>query len=243
MKTLQLLPIAFLFLYSFSLGAQVDGSPRQFENTSQVFQELRRVINSKEKTPYEIDWENVKGSPYLNEEYKLGQFFIGEKSYGNVMMRFNTYTDEIELMPVDGEEIGALMKLDDSRLVFENKTLKLMSYQDEDGYAQKGYFLVLSSHDNLQLLLRKKCVFSPNEKGPTANHADRAAKFTQYDYFYIVKNNETPIQVNPKKKSILKVFPDQKNEIKSYLKSEKLKLKKQEDFAKLIDYIASLSRA
>lgn len=239
MKTLRLLPVAFLLLFSASIFAQIDGSPRQYESTSQLFQNLRKVINSKEKDPYEIDWNNVKGSPYLYENYKLGQFFVDSKSYGNVMMRFNTYTDEIELMPIDGEEVGALMKIDNSRLTFENKTLKLLSYKDEDGNAQQGYFLVLNTNANVKLLLKKKCVFSPNEKALTANQADRAAKFTQYDYFYILKEG-TPVMVSPKKKDIVKLFPNKKKEIKGYIKSEKLKLKKQEDFAKLVDYIASL---
>jgi hypothetical protein len=239
MKTLRLLPIAFSLLFSASIFAQIDGSPRQYESTSQLFQNLRKVINSKEKDPYEIDWDNVKGSPYMDQNYKLGQFFVDKKSYGNVMMRFNTYTDEIELMPIDGEEVGALMKIDNSRLTFENKTLKLLSYKDEDGNVQKGYFLVLNTSHNVKLLLKKKCVFSPNEKALTANQADRAAKFTQYDYFYILKEG-TPIMVSPKKKDIVKLFPDKKNEIKGYIKSERLKLKKQEDFAKLVDYIASL---
>ncbi|MCH2196283.1 hypothetical protein [Kordia sp.] len=239
MKTLRLLPFSFSLLFSMSLIAQIDGSPRQFESTSQIFQELRKVINSKEKTPYEIDWENVKGSPYLYEKYKLGQFFVGDKSYGNVMMRLNTYTDEIELMPVEGEEVGALMKIDDSRLTFENKTLKLLPYKDEDDYAQKGYFLELTQNKDLKLLLRKKCLFSPNEKALTANQKDRAAKFTQYDYFYILKDGNLT-SIEPKKKSVLKMFPDKRSEIKSYIKSEKLKLKKEKDFAKLVDYIASL---
>ncbi|WP_298520766.1 hypothetical protein [uncultured Kordia sp.] len=239
MKTLRLLPFAFSLLFSISLFAQIDGSPRQFESTSQLFQELRKVINSKEKTAYQIDWDNVKGSPYLNESYKLGQFFVGDKSYGNVMMRFNTYTDEIELMPVDGEEIGALMKIDDSRLTFENKTLKLLSYKDEDGYEQQGYLLALTKNNDLQLMLRKKCVFSPNEKALTANQKDRAAKFTQYNYFYILKDGNLTM-ISPKKKDVLKMFPDKKSEIKAYIKSERLKLKKEGDFAKLIDYIATL---
>ena len=118
MKTLRLLPIALSLLFSIPIFAQIDGSPRQYESTSQLFQNLRKVINSKEKTPYAIDWENVKGSPYLEQNYKLGQFFVGDKSYGNVMMRLNTYTDEIELMPIDGEEVGALMKIDNSRLTY-----------------------------------------------------------------------------------------------------------------------------
>ncbi len=88
-------------------------------------------------------------------------------------------------------------------------------------------------------MIRKKCVFSRNEKALTANQADRAAKFTQYDYYYILKEG-TPVMVSPKKKAIVKLFPDKKNEIKGYIKSEKLKLKNQEDFAKLVDYIASL---
>lgn len=240
MKTLRLLPIAFLFLFSSSLLAQVSGSPREFETTTEMYNQIRRMLNTKEKVPYEIDWDNVKGSPYLNEKYKLAKFYIGDKSYGNIMMRFNTYTSEIELLPEEGEEVGALMKLDGSRILFENKTLALFNYTNEDGDATKEYFLVLNKADNIKLLLRKKCVFSPNEKALTANQADRAAKFTQYNYFYIVKDGEF-FEVNPKKKDVMKVFPDKKNEIKAYIKSEKLKLKNQQDFAKLVDYIARIS--
>ncbi|EDP98379.1 hypothetical protein U8527_20490 [Kordia algicida OT-1] len=239
MKSLKLLPIALLLLYSSSMLAQMSGAPREFESTSQVYDELRKFLNTKQKDAYEIDWDNVKGSPYLNEKYKLAKFFIGNKSYGNVMMRYNTYSDEIELFTEDGKEMEALMKVENSRLTFEDKTLKLFTYKDEDGYEQQGYFLVLNNEKEPKLLLKKKCVFSPNEKALTANQADRAAKFTQYDYFYIVKEGKL-IQVDPKKKAVVKLFPEKGSEIKKYIKSERLKLKRQKDFAKLVDYIATL---
>ncbi len=241
MKTLRLLPIAFLFLYSASLFAQMSGAPREFESTSQVYDALLKFINTKQKDPYEIDWNNVKGSPYLYEKYKVGTFFIGNKSYGNVLMRLNTYSDEIELLPENGQETEALMKVANSKVTFENKTLKVYTFNDEEGYEQQGYFLVLSDQKNVSLLLRKKCKFSPNEKAPTANQANRAAKFTQYDRYYIVKEGNKPVLVSPKKKSVLKLFPEKAAEIKKYIKTEKLKLKKQDDFAKLITFISSIS--
>lgn len=240
MKTLRLLPIAFLFLYGTSLFAQISGAPREFESTSQIYDKLRDFLNQKEKDPYEIDWENVKGSPYLYEKYKVGTFFVGDKSYGNVLMRLNTYTDEIELLPEEGGEAEALMKVANSKLTFENKTLKVYAYNDEEGYEKQGYFLVLSESESVSLLLRKKCVFSPNEKALTANQADRAAKFTQYDRYFIVKDGSKPIEIAPKKKAIIKLFPEKADEIKKYIKSEKLKLKRQEDLAKLITYIGTL---
>lgn len=239
MKSLRLLPIALLLLFSTSIFAQMSGAPREFESTSQVYDQLLKLINTKEKEPYKIDWDNVKGSPYLYENYKMAQFYIGDKSYGNIMMRLNTYSNEIELLPQDGKEMEALMKVDDSRIVFENKTLQLFTFKDEEGIEKKAYFLVLNDQKNVQLLLRKKCVFSPNEKAPTMNQANRAAKFTQYDYYYIVKDGE-PFQVETKKKAVVKLFPQKESEIKKYIKSEKLKLKKEEDFAKLIDYVATL---
>ncbi|MEM6684238.1 MAG: hypothetical protein AAF617_00470 [Bacteroidota bacterium] len=240
MSIIRFLPVVFLALFSTSIVAQVSGVARDFETTTETYNQIRKLINAREKPAYEIDWSNAKGSPYLYEEYKLARFSVSDKNYGNILMRFNTYTNEIELKPTaEGEEVGALMKLDDSKITFGNETLQLFSYTDEDGDAQKGYFLVLNTAKNMQLLLRKKCVFSPNEKAMTANQADRAAKFTQYDYFYIVKDG-TPVAVSPKKKSVVNIFPDKKDEIKTFIKSEKLKLKKQQDFAKLIDYIATL---
>lgn len=240
MKSLRLLPIVFLFLFSTAIFAQVSGAPRQFESTSQVFDQLMKFMNTKEKGPYKIDWDNVKGSPYLYEDYKLGTFYIGDKSYGNIMIRLNTYNDEIELYTEDGKETEALMKIDNSRVVFGDEMLKLYNYVDEEGSEAQGYFLVLSDQKNVSLLLRKKCVFSPNEKAMTANQADRAAKFTQYDRYYIVKDGKKPVLVDAKKKSILKLFPGKEDEIKKYIKSEKLKLKNQEDFAKLVTFIDSL---
>ncbi|QHI37052.1 hypothetical protein IMCC3317_24300 [Kordia antarctica] len=239
MKSLRLLPIALLLLFSTSIFAQSSGAPREFESTSQIYDHLRKLLNTKEKEPYKIDWDNVKGSPYLYENYKMAQFYIGDKSYGTIMMRLNTYSNEVELLPHDGQEMEALMKVDGSRVVFEGKTLELFTYKDEEGFEKKAYFLVLNDEKNVQLLLRKKCKFSPNEKAPTRNQADRAAKFTQYDYYYIVKNGE-PILVETKKKAVVKLFPEKESEIKKYIKSEKLKLKKEKDFAKLIDYVATL---
>lgn len=240
MKIVRLLPIALLSFFSISLVAQISGAPREFETTVDLYNQIRKIINSREKPDYEIDWNNVKGSPYLYEDYKLANFSVGNKNYGNILMRFNTYSQEIELKPEKEEgEVGALMKLENSKITFGNEKLKLFSYTDEEGDAEKGYFLVLNTAENIQLLLRKKCVFSPNEKAMTANQADRAAKFTQYDYYYISKDG-TPVAVSPKKKAIINLFPDKKNEIKDYIKSEKLKLKKEKDFATLVDYIASL---
>lgn len=239
MKSLRLLPIAFLLLFSTSIFAQMSGAPREFESTAHVYDQLRKFLNTKEKEPYKIDWDNVKGSPYLYENYKMAQFYIGDKSYGNIMMRFNTYSNEIELLPQDGQEMEALMKVDGSRVTFGNKTLQLFTFKDEEGSEMQAYFLVLNNEKNVQLLLRKKCRFSPNEKAATMNQADRAAKFTQYNYYYIVKNGKLT-QVDAKKKAVVSLFPRKESEIKKYIKSEKLKLKKEEDFAKLIDYVATL---
>ena len=229
MKALRLLPIAFLFLFSASMFAQVSGAPRQFETTSKIYNQIRNLLNTTEKSPYKIDWETVKGTPYLYEKYKIAKFYVGNKSYGNIMMRLNTYSNEIELLPEDGQEMESLMKIDESRVVFDNKTLKLFTFKDEDGSENKAYFEVLNDEENVQLLLRKKCKFSPNEKALTQNQADRAAKFTQYDYYYILKDGELT-QVDAKKKDVVNLFPGKASEIKKYIKSEKLKLKKEKRF-------------
>lgn len=239
MKSLRLLPITLLFAFTTTTFAQIDGSPRQFETTSQIYDQLFKIMNTREKIPYEIDWNNVQGSPYLDENYKLAKLYVGDTSYGNIMMRFNTYTNEIELYPREGKESEALMKLDDSKIVYEDTTIEIFEFTNEEGATKKGYFVVLSDQDDVKLLLRKKCVFSPNEKAQTANQADRKAKFTQYDYFYIVQNGELT-QVDPRKKDIIELFPQKEKEIKKYIKAQKLKLKNADDFAKLINYVATL---
>jgi hypothetical protein len=61
----------------------------------------------------------------------------------------------------------------------------------------------------------------------------------KFDYF-IQKEGNPATKISSKTKEFLKCFPDNNNLISNYLKADKLKVKKEEDLIKIIDYYNSL---
>ena len=55
-----------------------------------------------------------------------------------------------------------------------------------------------------------------------------------YKYFFYL--NDDLIQVELKKKDILKIFKSKQNEVTSFVKSNKLSYKKEEDVTKIFNY-------
>jgi len=152
------------------------------------------------------------------------------------------YHDEIEVL--NGEDLNdysAFLKLEKSNININNSQIQLYTYKGKSGMPVKGYFIKQATFNNLSYFIKKRCELTPAQKAPNPNQADRAPKFTTYDDYYILKKGETvPEKVELKKKKLLEFFPNQQKEIKTFLKSEKIKLKNKEDLEKLFKYIDSL---
>jgi hypothetical protein len=66
------------------------------------------------------------------------------------------------------------------------------------------------------------------------------SRYKKYTRHYILNSNNKFVQVKLKEKDILKTLSDKKKELKKYIKTNNLNLKKEKDVVKLMTYYHTL---
>ncbi|ARV09438.1 hypothetical protein BTO05_07220 [Winogradskyella sp. PC-19] len=178
------------------------------------------------------------GSPYVDKNFlpvKVkgfdGQIFTG---------RYNAYNGEMEINL--GTKIIALDSSKDYEVMYtqNNKIYRTFNYSTPNGISKRGFLNVV--HENGDNLLLKSEVIKYYDKVPAATsyQTDKPAKFVKEgDVFYLKKGSViTPLPT--RKKDLLKAYPKNAKKIKTYLKENKISLKKERDLIRLASYLATL---
>lgn len=182
---------------------------------------------------------NADGSPYVDEEFtsiKIDQY--SDKIYTG---RYNAYNDEMEVK-VEGGKIVALDNKSELTVRFtsKNKVYKTYNYTTDNGVSKRGFLVVVEESDKYALLKREYIKYYQGEEATSSYQQDKPATFRREDDTYFLKMDDKMMYIPLKKKSFLKAFPEHSSELKSYIKENKIKLKDEEDLAKIIKYISEL---
>jgi hypothetical protein len=182
--------------------------------------------------------KDIKGSPYLNDEFLNGTIYTTAKTqYNNVPLRYNLYNDDLEFKNPAGEvlalakpEIVEYAVFGDYRLVYSNYA--------SGAKPKKGFFLLIE--DGNAKLLSKVSVLFQEPTEPGAYKEAEPAKFVRRaDEFFIRIGTELPIPVS-NKKSVLEAFPDNRDKIEDFISKNKIKLNKQEGLTEVVKFYNSL---
>ncbi|TRZ42024.1 hypothetical protein [Robertkochia solimangrovi] len=220
MKKVSLLLLLSLFV--FSVNAQ---SEQWSAGTSST------LLNLKEKK-----WDDVDGTPYLNNgEFVKGEIIQNGKHIKNQDLRYNAYQDRMEIM-VSKDEVYEASKDEDIQFVLQYQLLKQVKYSKDDS-VRNGYMFCLSCGDEVSLFKKISKVYLPAEQAQTGYHKDKPARFKDQEQLYLkIPEYDYAIPLESSQKKILSQFEGAEDKLKAYVKSEKLKLRKEEDLIQLIDY-------
>ncbi len=179
--------------------------------------------------------KNVKGSPFLHSDYQ-------NIKIKGVMMKgkYNANRDYIEV-DNNGEIIFFVPSMEhryDVLFTDINDTYRAFEYEN----LKFGFFKILANKGNAFLLTRQFIKFTPEKKPKSNFEILKPAKFERKkDVHYIKLNNQDIVIELPTRKSkFLKVFGSKANSIKSFIKKEKLGIKKNEDLIKIFNFYNSL---
>ena len=123
-------------------------------------------------------------------------------------------------------------------LEFDKKKFVYTSYVDK-GDDFNGYFEVLEE-GKCDLYRRYTCRLEEGYYNKALSAGDRSYKYVKFEHYYMSKDNEPAVKIKAKKGSLFKIMTENKDEIDIYIKENKLKLSKEEDLIKLINYYNSL---
>lgn len=187
----------------------------------------------------EAEFNAIKDEAYANPNFLEGSIFQGEKlARSSVPMRYNAFADEIEIKknPTD-KTYGALIKDPD---VFVKLGQDLYVFIPFQGSNEKGgYFNVLSDGKTYDLYKKTTSIFQEPKKAETSYRKDTPPSFIKSVKYYLVENG-TFLEMPSSKSKVLKMMDSKKSEIKSYIKTNRLDLDKEEDLIKIVSYFDSL---
>lgn len=186
---------------------------------------------------------SIQGSQYLNKEFVLARITSddGEKIYS---IRYNAYLDVIELQD-ENHKIFSINKSIENLIITVINTeeaFELIEFQEKDSGVKKGYLTHVTPIANtVKLFKRKKIKLTDAKPATNAYDKPKPASYNKIpDQYYIKIGENIAVLASKKKKDILKLFPENSGVISDYIKSNKIKVSKEEGLLKLINFINTL---
>ncbi|MFT7036325.1 MAG: hypothetical protein ACJA2S_004854 [Cyclobacteriaceae bacterium] len=208
-----------------------------------VYAQISNVLGSMNK-PLLISeqYNKTDGSPYYNEDYLSGKIFDKEGKLKDVVLKYDTYRDEVELL-MDGQVILIAQDFY-PKFVIEEVDLKLkrvVSKEFSNNYALPGqkknkYSQVIFSNDKAKILKAIQTILIENSDtgygGVVLND-----RFDTRSFYYIVDANNQITEIKLNTNAIISALPSE-IELKQYFKKNKIKIKSEEDLVELLNYFA-----
>ncbi len=227
MKTGQIYFIAVMMISSVMLFGQTRPSIITFQNPyPSVLPFDKRYINENLH-----DYDNIDGSPYLNTEFVDGTFYIKDTVAIKLPIRYNIYVDHMEYKSdgavyyVDSPQILSRIVLGESVFIY----LPLIG---------KGSYVELLESGKFKLVQKRRVDFKHSESKPMEGLI-RSRYESNTDVFYLLNNQNQPFRIE-NMNSVLKALQDQKTQIETFIKQEKIRNTKKENLVKIVKYYNSL---
>lgn len=190
----------------------------------------------------EINVSDLKtqGSPYFNENFTYGQIFTNGEVSTTGNLRYNAVYSEIELQKGENE-YSAVLKRNYISAKINNQLYKLFPYIDENNDNERvGYFVPLNQGD-VKLLHKPEKKLRRGKAGSTNYDRTVPPRFIDISSYYIQKGEKPAEKIYLRKK----YFYDQlgKERIKDFIQKNNLRLNKEEDAIKLMEYINEVTSA
>lgn len=203
---------------------------QQVRMTNEIFGDNATFGGIKSSTGKVLNYGDILGSPYLNKEFSNAKTAANNEQ---VLVRYNSYSDQVEFKK--NEDVQVLPKSSEfSRIEISNpkQVIVLLDTSDE----LSGYFFELANGKNI---LYKKIKTNFIDFVPATNGYvnDKPATFKTLAPVYYIKTENSLIKKPKNQKDIISQFPDKKDSLTTFFKSNKIKFDKEGDLTKLVNFL------
>ncbi len=178
---------------------------------------------------------DIDGTPYFYGNWKGGQINYDKKKYLVREIKYNIYKEEL------------LFKKNDIAYTVPDKTLIAEFSIDDDEfvnichgkYNKRGFLKVLVKNENTSLYKKYSCQLVEGKSSNGIISATNDAYSINCTYYIKTKESQV-VRFVLRKKRLYDFFLIHKGKIKKYIKQNKLKIKREKDLIKIINYCNSL---
>jgi len=181
-------------------------------------------------------YKTVEGTPYMYGDFLSGDVRVErDQTYiYKALIRYNMYMNEMEFKDESGQVYLLKPPEGMKEIVLNDKTF-IHSDFIENGESGDSYFLRMND-GHYKFLIRKKVVLLEAEREEPYKPA-RPARFHQEEDKYFVKKDDSPAFYLKKVNKLKDIFPEKRDVITKYLKSNKVRTRDLESLIKLFEHI------
>lgn len=206
-------------------------------NQSEAFIE---IIDGVATMRYSQHEHLVRGSPYLYDEFLFGVMTTVEAvRIEGLKYRYDIYSDEMQFILKD-DTASVTRPLTLRSIQIGQQRFVYDIFQTGENMVSAGYFEVIEEGKLTALMRREKELdqdsYSENYGG---GGGTKDFYYKEKKTYYLKFNQDVALKITNKKR-LLEVMPDYRNEIKSFMKSEKISLRKPKDIKQLVSYYNTL---
>jgi hypothetical protein len=177
-----------------------------------------------------LDITDVKGSPYLTAEFQEGKLLMSNILYEGVQFRYNVYSDRFEVrLNQETIELDPVKNAIDTLYYSGYKFVRRFLPPDKN--RKLSYVAVIHGDGSITLLKQFRISFNPARDAGAYEEA-KPAEFIPVSPEYFLERGGEQIQVSGVK-SVAGFFGVDVKEVKSYLKSNQMKISDEEDLARI----------
>jgi hypothetical protein len=177
----------------------------------------------------------TEGSNYIPKNYAPAKVNNSTVLY---MMRYDAHNDEMEF-----EKDGVAYHLPKDKFYRINFTTNNKTYElfIDNQTNTKGFYVVLNQGSKISLLVKEYIKFYEEKptKGPIEPYQPPRYKRSS-DKLYIGYANNTALELTKKKKDFFALFGDNSKTMQTYVKENKLNIKKQKDLIQIFEHYNTL---
>jgi hypothetical protein len=184
------------------------------------------------------DLKNITGSPYEENYFQPGFIYSNnELTASNIPMRYNIFADEIEIntsQDPNQQNINVLSKSPD---IFVKIGADIFVYVENlSAQGQSGYFKVVHEGEHFDLYKKSRVNYVEKRFAETSYQQDQPARFDRTDTFYLVSNRGVFYELPNNRRRFAAVFKEHHKEIDSYVRSNRLDIRNENDLKKIVKY-------
>jgi len=204
------------------------------------FNDLRDKM-AKLGTETKLSLDDIDGTVYVDENFTNGTIYYRSSPYGDYLLRYDAYNDEVELKRNGSNQIEALHKNENISCKIGNDKLHFVEHKKASGEVQEGYLISLFEGADYTLYIKKAKIFKQGKVAKTSLQNSFPPRFVDDEAYFVSTNDEIPVQFNTSKKEVLSLFDaDRYEKVKNYLKKNKPNLKEKGDLISLFVYANTL---
>ncbi|MEN8117272.1 MAG: hypothetical protein ABFS16_09855 [Bacteroidota bacterium] len=215
--------VTVLFSTNFSIGQVKIGGIDQYMDYSNISKNISGPNN---------EYSDMKGSPFLNEEFQTGRVKLRNGKIYEGPLRYDIYSDQIEFQTKDGavyeimnpETVEKVSIGENTFLYFEKEEDRLLDGIYEE--LANGKYTLLAKH---RVYLKDAVPAKPYIE-------PKPATFVKKNSDYLVIDSKGEVIIIKNKKDLTALAEDT-SDIQSFLKKNKIKVNKEEDLIAVVNYL------